>query len=375
MAKIRKIIAGAGRAGPFLWLVFVSAHLLMAGKSFLGNVSGSLPPFFFGLIPLVLLGREIRRKKKRRVALGAVALAFVLGASQIDLNLPRPQPESLPTRGYTEVKIVNWNTNCWDQHKNKNRFYQFLKRQNADIYLLQEYIYGFVDWNDPKINRSQFKVDRSRLTRICSAVPGFPIHYLTVDDRKRIRAEFPGYHLVTDRQFVVISRYPILRSHADASEQYAVTDIEIGGRRVRFFNVHMLLHIEPENPFGAYFYAALHRRYVARQMAFRALERDLRHSGPDYLLAGDFNSTKAMGVMHGLLTEHLDAVSYTREWLPLTFSWMGLYFWRFDYVLLPKENENLQLESFRKLGQEGLSDHNPQYLVLRVKQGTEASAD
>ncbi len=346
-----------------LGLLLVAFHVSLVGQLAICNFTGSIPTFIFVLIPIFWLGFELFQKERKLCWSIGASLALLLGITQSDLNLLPPPKTVITTNSSQELKIFNWNTNCWDQHKNKDQFYRYLKKQQADVYLLQEYLYGSLDWSDPKNQISAAEIRRQKFFRICSVVPGFPIHYQWIDDTQRLKTEFPGYYLATNQQFVIISRFPIISSQADYSEQYAVTDLKIRGRTVRFFNVHLLLHIEPENPLKPYFYEALRRRFLARKLALKNLQRDLQNTKHDYLIAGDFNSSKAMGVMGELFKQHQDAASYSRELLPLTFQFAGLKLWRFDYVLLPKKG-NLQVKSFRNLKHNGLSDHDPQWLEL-----------
>ena len=360
-----------------LWFVFMVCHVIFTGKISLWNFFGSLPTVLFGLISLLFLLVELAWKRRSGWGILLASFSLILGITQIDLNVHmNPESKQVSQRqGSTRIKIFNWNTNCWDQHKSKDKFYQFLKKQQADIYILQEYLHGSIDWSDPKVDKSKEMVDRSKLFRICSVVPGFPIHYLAIDDRERLRKEFPGYEIRTDLQFVVISRFPILSSHADYSEQYAVTDVNINGRPVRLFNIHILLHIEPENPLKPYFYQALHRRFLARQLAFKNLKADISSTKIDYLIAGDFNSTKAMGVMNDLLQTHNDAAQYSTSLFPLTFEFGGVRWWRFDYELTPKTNSNIRILSYQNLEHYGLSDHNPQSLIVNIETGHSVAGD
>jgi len=346
-----------------LWLLLVVFHVSLVGQIALCNFTGSIPTFIFLVLPSLWLSFEFFQKECKIWWISGAVIALLLGTTQVDLNLLSQKNPILPTSTSRELKIFNWNTNCWDQHKNKDQFYQFLKKQQADIYILQEYLYGSLDWSDPRNQISAAEIKRRKLFRICSVVPGFPVHYQWIDDTKRLRAEFPGYYLATNQQFVMISRFPIVAAHADYSEQYAVTDLKIDGRIVRFFNVHLLLHIEPENPLQSYFYEALQRRFVARKLALNNLKADLKKTEYGYLIAGDFNSTKAMGLMSELLHEHQDAINYSRQLLPLTFQFAGLKLWRFDYFLLRKEKK-LQVKTYRNLDHHGLSDHDPQLVQL-----------
>jgi endonuclease/exonuclease/phosphatase family metal-dependent hydrolase len=363
MKKVNKYIRSAITVVSVGWLAFTVSHIILTGKIYLWNFPSSLPTFFFILIPLFLLTCMVLWKKRKLSCILIVVLSLLLGITQLDINIFRMKTYELQTNEYTPVKIFNWNTNCWDQHKNRKQFFDFLKKQQADIYILQEYLHLM----DSGIEPTQEDIERLKLFSICPAVPGFPAIYQPVNDIQVIKKEFSGYYVATDNQFVIISRFPIKASHVDCSQQYSVSDIDIQGRLVRFFNVHMLLHIEPGSPFKPYFYEMLNRRFKARQLGFKNLKEDIKKTNGDYFISGDFNSTKAMGAIEDLLKENVDAARYSNELIPMTFEFRGLKFWRFDYALVPKNNKNIMIKSFRSIGHEGLSDHNPLSLVLSVK--------
>ncbi|HEX2925589.1 MAG TPA: endonuclease/exonuclease/phosphatase family protein [Ruminiclostridium sp.] len=338
-----------------LWLAFVVAHIVLAGRVFFWNFPASMPTFFFTVISIVVLIYFILQKKKKAPDILVVIIALVLSVTQLDVVLPVKVPKQPGNGDYSTVRVMSWNTNMWDQDKNKDSFYSFIKKQNADIYLLQEYLHYQTD------------KDSGKPYRLCNIVPGFPLHYAHFDDSERIKKEFPGYNFSINNQFVIISRYPIKRSYTDYSEQYTVSDVDINGRNVRFFNVHMLLHMETTNPFKSYFYDIMHRRYLARVVGFRDLERDTESAAKDYFIAGDFNSSKAMGVMGRLLKENEDGARYGGQLLPLTYQLNGFKLWRIDYALIPKSKDNISFHSYKTINPEGLSDHNPLFLTLDIK--------
>ncbi len=364
MYKIKNPVGFTIRMLLALWLVFMAFHLMLTGKIFLWSFFGSVPTFFFVIIPSGFLAYELLQKKKNVLALFMAAISLVMGFTQFDINFSRQKSSNAvsdihPPEEYKEIKIFNWNTECWDQNKDKDELYSFLKKQDADIYILQEYLYGSINPESPGI-------DKSRLFNICSVVPGFPLTYLEIDDTERMKEEFPGYYLAVNKQFVIISRFPIQDSHTDYSEQYSVHDIEIYGRAVRFFNVHMLLHIEPVSPFTRYFYETMKRRYTARRLGFENLRRDIEKTGMPYFVSGDFNSTKAMGVMDMITEDNIDAVKYSDELIPLTFDFNGLKFWRFDYAFVARDNINIRIKEYKSIYHEGLSDHDGLKIVLRL---------
>jgi endonuclease/exonuclease/phosphatase family metal-dependent hydrolase len=340
-----------------LWTLLLVCHSIFVGKIFLFNFSGSIPPLFFVLLSLFFFCFEIIQKRKNIIALGFTVFIIFLGLTQSDFVFPwNTNKETVINEEYNKTKVFSWNTNCWDQYKDEDQFYIFLKKQNADIYLLQEYLYAR-EWNETTIDQDKFFA-------IYSHDPFFPENYVEIDDIAKIRETFPGYYIAINKQFVTISRYPILSSYCDPSEQYAVTDIILDTNLVRFFNVHILLHIEPENPFTFYFYNALFNRFTARKRALMNLKQAIKDSKSDYFIAGDFNSTKAMGIFNSLLTNNIDAACYANDIIPLTFEYWGLKLWRMDYILIGKTNSNVKVIDFHSREHEGLSDHDPLYMTL-----------
>jgi hypothetical protein len=341
----------------FLWCLFTVLHVIFTGKIYIWNLISSIPTLFFIIIPIVFLIYQILQKKKRLLFICVPILAFALGITQADINIIRPGHSDFPADTYKKVKVLDWNTNCWDQQKDREQFFKFLKTRNADIYILQEYLHGPVNLDDPS-------VDKTNLFSLCPPIPEFLPQYRSVDDLERLKQEFPEYYIATDNQFAIVSRFPIKNTNCDGSGEFSVSDIDIYGRTVRFFNVHMLLHLNPEDPLNS---AELDKRYRARKLGFKNLRDQIKKSGMDYFISGDFNSTKAMGVMNGLLKENADAAEYSKDLVPSTFNFKGMKLWRFDYALVKKSNKNVSINSYKCLSNEGLSDHNPLFLTLSIK--------
>lgn len=361
--KDNKYLQGAITTTAAVWLVFTVLHTVLTGKFYVWNFPANIPTFFFLLIPFFLLVCVIVLKKRKLPGILILSLSLLLGSTQLDVNIFRLKGQALPPDGYRQVKIFNWNTCLWDQDKDREHFYEFLKKQQADIYVLQEYLHILPTFREP----SKEEVERRKLIRISTTVPGFPHIYEPIDDLQAIKEAFPEYHIAIDCQYVILSRFPIIASHMDFSEQYAVTDIDIQGRVVRFYNVHMLLHIEPVSPLTSYFYQALKRRFAAREIGFQSLKEAIANEKMDYIICGDFNSTKAMGVMGHFYKDHIDAIRYSDELLPLTFDYFGLKFWRLDYAFINKQNQNMTVASYEFIDHEGLSDHHAFSLHLNIR--------
>lgn len=252
---------------------------------------------------------------------------------------------------------MDWNTDCWDQQKDRGKFFEFLKNQNADIYVLQEYLHGPVSTDDSR-------VDKSALFSLCPAISSVPCIYSAVNDMKKLKSEFPKYYLATDNQFVFISRYPIKDSHCDSSGGFAVADISIFGGTYRFFNVHMMFHFNPQDVFNM---KELDSRFEARKLSFSNLESQTEKCGTDYFVSGDFNSTKAMGTMGNILKQNVDAVRYSHIFIPVTVEFNGMRLWRIDYAFVSKLSKNIMIQSYGVKDPKGLSDHNPLFIKVKIK--------
>ncbi len=364
MKTLKKHLHILVRITSILCFVFMICHILFAGEIYFWNFPASIPTFFFVIVPLLFLVIEITLFKERKpVIIIIVVFSILIGSTQVDINIFKKSNDIIPqTEKLKELKVFNWNTGCWDQDKDKDSFYSFLKKQNADIYILQEYLY-----NSALLNKEN--IEPSKIFKVCNIIPGFTADCLAIDDTKRINKEFPGHYLMTVNQFVIISRFPIKKYKLDYSEQYAYADIDINGRVIRFFNTHMLLHIEPVSPLRSYFYDALNRRYKARKIAFEDLEKDIKETTTDYFVSGDFNSTKAMGIMDTLFEDNIDASRFSDDHMPFTFEFKGLKLWRFDYAFINKYSKSLYIESMKTMSHQGLSDHNPLSVDLYIKDG------
>jgi hypothetical protein len=369
MNQIKKNIRFSITIVSVLWSIFILFHILLKGKIFIWNFFGNIPTVFFVIIPLIFLMSEFLWKKKKLFYILLAVFSLILGSTQLDINISRLKSTEIPSGAYKEIKVFTMNTYCWgqrSQHREKDYFYTYLKKQKADIYILQEYVNYTIDWSNPAVDKSSTDVDKSRLCRICTLVPGFHLQYLVIDDLKRLKEEFPGYYIKINQQFVIISRFPINDMY-DYSEQYAYYDVDIYGKVVRFFNIHFVLHVIPVSPLKPVFYRALKRRFISRQLAFRKIKNDMKNTTTDYILLGDFNSTKTLGFINYLQKDHIDAVRYTNVLFPRTFEYWGLRLWRFDYTFVRKTNKDMKIKSYTLIDHEGLSDHLSQSLIFYIQ--------
>lgn len=339
------------------WLGFLCLPSLFGGQHPLMSLVGSVPGIAFACASLVLSALlVIARLNWINSALAILIL--LMGIGQLDWNWPRSERDTVkPTQG-NSINVINWNTLMWDENKDTEAFYSFLQNANADVFILQEALYSAANHpshtQDPRL---------SQPVPITHAVTGLEKDYLLFNKASELAKRFPGYFWVHHQQFLVLSRFPIVGADLDPSEQFQIVDIQVGESQLRLFNVHMILHLEFHSPFSARFYSALERRLRARQIGFRNLQTAIENTETDYLVAGDFNSPKAMGTMGWLNKNHDDAYRYGDQWLNHTFEYNGWRLWRFDYLFANKDRQ-FALSQFKNTPIPALSDHNVQRFTL-----------
>lgn len=363
----RRWVTGAvlGAAGG--WLGFVAAHRVLSGRAWWWNLPDLLPPLLFVAVPLLLALALPLARPRRGVAAALLLVALTLGWSAAGLNVatvwhrPRPTPADA-------IRVFSWNTWYWDQLvatgprgeriSDPDRFYRFLHAQDADVYLLQEYLYiETEDW-DP----------------------------IRIDDLDRLRREFPGFHVAVSGELVTVSRYPIvreqpldLRPHLDrpwsdlppadsALPTYHTvktlrTDLRVADRVWSVYNAHLYVPtvgLPARSPDTAHDGLA---RHDLRQANYRALTADLADNPHPVLLAGDLNTSPAMRLIRTLPDRLVDATPALDGPYPTSWAFHGLPLWRLDWVFTSRD---VGVHRYRMVPPDGLSDHHGQLVVVSL---------
>ncbi|MDI6099386.1 endonuclease/exonuclease/phosphatase family protein [Actinoplanes sp. NEAU-A12] len=331
-----------------LWLGYVLAHELLSGRVWWMLLPDLAPPFVFALIPALLLGGAaiVRGRHGGRAALLAV-VAFALTAGQSGLRLPAlGSPGPVPAGA---IRVVSWNTQFWEQDEDPQAFYRYLRSYDADVYLLQEYLY-FTDG---------------------------PIR---IDRLAEVRQWFPGYQIVADSELLTLSRLPIRDSRPLAAVDDAApppagtdflsywttktlrTDIEVGGGVISFYNVHTPVQLDAErSPLTTRFYTVVQDQAARREASWRALTTDLDGNPGPVFVAGDFNSTPAMGELDRI---RLDEAALTGGGLyPSTWDARGRGWWRLDHVFT---SDDVAVHRYDLHDSLDLSDHRAQDLRISL---------
>ncbi|WP_432839976.1 endonuclease/exonuclease/phosphatase family protein [Dactylosporangium sp. CA-092794] len=327
------------------WLCFVLLHLLISGRWWFWLIIDVMPPAVLLIVPVLLAaGAAPCRRSRRPVALLSLA-ALVIGAPISGLNFRALAGGDGPAPPGA-LRVFSWNTEYWDS--DGGPFYDFLRDQHADVYLLQEYLRD-------------------------GDIPG------RIDDSSRLRAEFPGYDLAIAGELVTLSRLPIVRSYplpaavptTDTGwlgeytrDKILRTDLSLaGGHQLSIYNLHMPVQINPTSPFSAAFYRTIREQRAQREPQWRALAADVAANPGPALVAGDFNTTPAMGDLNKVPSRLRDASTALPDLYPTTYrDRPGLpRWWRLDWAFVTRD---VRVHDYTFGSSHGQSDHRFQLLQL-----------
>lgn len=324
----------------FSWALFLTCHLLANGRWWVWLAVSLLPPLLFAAAPALLLIAALaaRGPQQARSALIAVA-ALVVAAPQSGLNagflLRRANRWQCHAR---PIRIVSWNTEYWHQNNDPQRFYAYLRGLDADIYLLQEYIYHVGKWN-----------------------------FRLLDDDDRLFEAFADFKIVIKGQLVTISRLPIVDVPDVQAPDVLRVDVQTvpQGRILSTYNVHIPVQIAPVSPLRRTFYRAMRDRAATRNVQYHYLARDLAENAQPAIVAGDFNASPAVGDLRRLAGIATDAIRANNAIYPVSWHYRKpvLRLWRLDWVFV---SGDARVHRYDFVKATGFSDHGLQRLLVAV---------
>jgi len=317
------------------WAVFVLLHSLLSGRTWLWAVPEMVPPIAFAAVPVLAAAAAVASPgPPRRWAVPAGAALVAAGLRWNGLTLPGVRRRTGARRAGSFVLFV-WNTHYWDQDLDSASFLGFLADHDADVYLLQEYVY----WQQVR------EVPASGLAELAAALPD----HVVLDDGELVTAV---------RRRLAPRPVPGLPGLAQR------TDISVGGSVVALVNVHMPVQVDLDrSPLRAEFYRQLRHRSGRQRQAFRAVADLLRLAPPAFVLGGDFNSSPAMCLMRRLRSGRVDVMRTAGH--PYLATWPAgrRRLWRIDWVLASRR---VRADWARLVDPGGRSDHHGQLCALRV---------
>lgn len=341
----------------FGWLAWVLLRATLTGRWWPMLLPDLVPPLLLVVVPVLLAvvsalaGTAPSRGPRRWLPVTACAAALAVGAGHSGLHFGGwgRGPESVPAQA---LHLVVWNAQYWHQDDDEEDFYTYLRSFDADVYLLQEYL----NWRD-----------------------GTPVR---VDDTAALRARFPGYRIVARGELLTLSRLPVthIRVLTDPAGTSAPpgsdfpefwqgktlrTDVLFGGRPISLYNTHIPVQLDAsDGVLTPAFLTGVQRQARRRAAAWSALAGDLACTTGARLVAGDLNTTPAMGEL-----SHLDDLLVRGRPTgggPYPASWnsRGPALWLLDYVF---HNPGIRLDRYRFRDSRGLSDHRAQELWITME--------
>ena len=318
------------------WLVFAALNVVLSGRWWLWLVPDLLPPLAFALVPVVLTACVVALRLGRRPVLVAL-VGLAVGGVQAGFNPAALLPSPGPVAG-TPLKVVSWNTEVWNAWDDPARFLAFLRAEDADVYLLQEY-----------------------------------------EEHGLRPGDFPGYTAIERGELLTLTRLPVRQVVALPAEpspgsswrqvyeqvKSLRVDVTAGDGVVSLYNVHMPIPLDLVNPLSARFHQQLRLRFDARQRQYSALEHDVRGNRNPIVVAGDFNTSPAMGDIRRLSDRLNDAASANRDLYPASWrSYWPVTLWRLDWAFT---SDQVTVRRNEFVDPRGMSDHHLQRIELTVR--------
>jgi hypothetical protein len=318
------------------WTLFVLLNLLLSGRWWPWLLFSLVPPIVYpaGSVVLLLVAALPRRlRSMASIALSIVAV--VLACPQSGL-LPQALWYQAPQAG-EQVRVVGWNTEYWDQGEDRSAFYSRLRRLDADVYLLSEYL----NFTGGRI------------------VP--------IDDRDALDQAFPGYHIIVKGQLVTVSRLPVVGVPGTSDQDLLRVDVRTPhGVRFSTYNLHVPAQLDPtSSPLSSRFYTTLRQRAHDRGHTYRALRGSAEADHSPGVIAGDLNTTASMGDLREAAGLGEDAARAGGDVYPL--SWNAhhpIRLWKLDWMFT---RNGLRARHYGLLDPQGTSDHRVQLMDCLVK--------
>ncbi|POF30574.1 endonuclease/exonuclease/phosphatase family metal-dependent hydrolase [Roseibium marinum] len=338
-----------------LWLVFAITHEILTGRFWLWVVPGVSPPILFAAVPLVLAILTVFIRSYRGAVFLTALAAFVVSMPSTGLNFSVLTHRAQAVQPGLAVSVVQMNTDYWGQlrdgtltdPRDRDAMLAYLRSLDADVYLLQEHMQRVGDTAPP------------------------------VTDLSDVAEVFPEYQAIAAGTLLTLSRLPVSEHAVVRSDNpsilqlppppYALkVDVRVGGRVLSTYNIHMPIQIIIEKNWLSWdFYNEIRRRHSIRKDEFAALTAEVSRNQSPLVVAGDFNTSPAMGDNRGLLAVSQDAAAFSSIVYPATWRVGGQLpkLWRNDWFLI---RNDIRVDRFEQLDPQGNSDHLAQFVGLTL---------
>jgi endonuclease/exonuclease/phosphatase family metal-dependent hydrolase len=336
-----------------LWFIFAVLQELLTGRVWFWVLPGLMPPIVFVTAPVLLMISALFLRRFRLLTLALAVMSFVLTIPSSGVNYSALLPRDRPTAAGERLRVVQMNTDYWGQlregtlsdPRDKESMLKFLRSLDADVYLLQEH-----------------------MTRVGDQAP-------PVTDLSDVGRVFPEYQAVAEGTLLTLSRLPVVDHQVVNQETESnlalppppyelMVNVRVGEKILSTYNIHMPIQIIIEqNWLDSDFYEEIKRRHIVRHNEFGVLTKDVADNPNPVIVAGDFNTSPAMGDNRDLLDVTEDAAASSGRLYPATWRVGGQLpmLWRNDWFLI---RNDIEVEEFRSLDPQGNSDHLVQSVDL-----------
>ncbi len=333
-ARIRQHLCGRHT----LALILIAASLIIqwgiVGRYAWWNVPASTPPILLLLLPVLVALLTIGVKTKRYLFLYAFLL-LLLWFPKTDLNLAAPL-HAMKTAPETGISVMSWNTYLWDEYDTEE-MYELLQSKQQDLYILNEHFYKDEE------NRDVYLTER----------------------QQQFEEALPDYEVLTDDQFVILSKYPVIARELAPSRQAMLVKLQVGERELVILNVHLVPHLDlSHSPLSGDFWEANQELYELRQQGFSEIRGMMSMLDPDdgLIVTGTMNTTALMHDLDQEIGSLHDASAKSSSLYPATWKMQGLgYWWQVDHFL---HNDKLNVLHYELEEHAGFSDHKA--MLVRV---------
>lgn len=360
-------------------IVLLKAILLMLGL-LLGTVAGKFEPktywyiAFFGLAyPYFLLANILMVvwlffKKKWTLMLVIVAV-IALGWKVFNATIRFSGNNDAVKKDSTYVRMMTYNVHNFkifgeDNNENvKERMFQVVQEQNPDIICFQEFY-------------SRFK---GRYKTVDSLKQRLNMRYVYFD--QSIKNDYEAYGLAIFSRYPIKNKGRIVFSDNPTGNESIFVDLEIKGKIVRVYNVHLqsisfdkqdyvFIDKITEQSDGKLHSAKrilrmLKYAFQKRSEQIGIMKKHMASCNTPYIIAGDFNDTPASYAVTQL-TESLNN-AFAKQGIGLGTTYNGKFpNFQIDYIATTK---NIDVMNYH-ITKAKLSDHFPVCSDLKLEKST-----
>lgn len=300
-------------------------------------------------------------------------ISILIGYNHIgrhyQLNLLK---KNLNSDNKTIVKFLSYNVKNFDMYnykknwqynfQNRNNILTLLKKQNPDIFCLQEFVYD---------NTKQFNT------------------LDTINEILNIKHHYVEYNVVSRNQIyfgiATFSKYPIIKNakilFPNSKTNFAIySDVVFPNDTIRIFNLHLeSIHLGKEDyelakeledikisdnnklkKGGRRILQRLKQAFIKRAKQTDIIAKYIHQSPHPVIVCGDFNVTPCSYTYNKLIKNLYDAYLLSGKGFGKSYNGFDLYF-RIDYILHSKTIESYEFTTLNVY----YSDHFP--IVCKIK--------